>query len=234
MQVSVGILGAIVSAFSFGLIGDASATIVSYTYTGTLGSDLYQAYKPIPNTAGSAFKIVLQSDSTVAGSDDFRIKQFTAAGQDVARLDYDVFASVGIDTTHVVGFGFRTLSLAGGLFTGGPTDLHIFNDLGLYVWSPVMSADFTKPIVLTSSNATFAYPGMTSYFRWGISDPHTGFLANDFTYLNVTRLEIMNSDYPPQVPPAVPLPPAAPMFGAALIVLGGIRFGLKRKRATAA
>lgn len=113
-------------------------------------------------------------------------------------------ASGTIDAEYVETIVYNVTSMTG-LINGSPITSALYGHLFNYA-----TGVNNEAIQITTDGATYEFIGGT------ISDSYGDLVRGEFTISNV------------------PLPASAPMFGAALLALGAVGYGVKRKRAAAA
>jgi hypothetical protein len=203
-----------------GVASEASAAIVTYTYTGTVGYgyDLSGVFGSNTILTGEAFKLVEKFDTSKAAYkyvDSSLSLQFGGSSNSAP-------GSASLIVT--IGTGTRSISdVSDFVFSASSSGNHqdfVKNDSGFeysgfYIASPLIPADYAQAFSLNSSNAMF-----TGNYQY--STP----TQNAYASFDVSALTVTNSTMSP-----VPLPGSLPMFAAALLGLGGIGYAVGRKRA---
>ncbi len=200
----------------------AAASTISYTITGTViqgmdGADLFGGGQ----LAGDAFTAVeMFHTSNAASSYSSQWGSGANGGSNANGLSFiDVVLTINGKTTSFSDYTSNVSVSAGSQFnaTVQSSATSNKNDIGFNIASPAIEADYTLQHTIS-----------------GLSDPYAGYytltnssgLEVDFANFEVNGLSVTS----PSTINVVPLPSAAPMFGAALLALAAVGYGMRRLR----
>lgn len=190
----------------------------------------------LSGTANASFLYNIKevgSDVVVTGSGSIDLTGFASIGtgshvSDILPSEPAIVTGAGIGQDLYRGgiiSGPATFGPGNTLMLGNGSGMNFGFDVGIYnqfeVPAGYVSGDFISSNA-TFVDSTFASIGLTP----GIYIYNVGEVIG-----NTITLDIGNSSMPIA---AMPLPASAPMFGAALLALGAVGYGMKRKSATSA
>jgi hypothetical protein len=230
-----GVYGGLVLLGLLAQTPQASAAILTYTYTGTVsyGSDDSHVFIPADDTStslsGKSFTVVETFDTANTSIVNSNGSTFSYQQGGSSRFQPSSGATA---TISIGGSAPRSFlndyadSTANNTVPGNPANetriTGSYSGASFYeeslqfdIYSPLLTYDYTKPFSLTTAdNAAFS-----GTYQLSALNPDAFVSAN----LQPTSVTLTVSQ--------VPLPAALPMFGGALISLAGFGFGLSRRRA---
>ncbi|MCW6506700.1 PEP-CTERM sorting domain-containing protein [Lichenifustis flavocetrariae] len=202
----------------------ASAASVTYTYAGIVdyGYDRAGIFGSNTELTGQAFRLIETFDFAKAAY------RYVDAEQSLQFGGTERGFSNSASLTLTIGDTLRSIAdLSDYIYSGSVTGKHQdfvkdssgYEYSGFYVASTLMPADYGSQFSLTSKDATFI--GNYQYFDANDAARAT-YASFDVSSLTVTNAAIS----------AVPLPGSLSMFGAGLLGLGVVRYGVRRRQKT--
>ncbi len=235
--------GLVVSAAALLSSGQAFATPLTFTYEGTVsyGVDndgLFGAAGT--DLAGKTFKLIETFDlSKAAGSYSYFGYNVSYGGAKNGSADFATSKiKIGSSAFYAISNDYSSLVSANGSNSNAVQTYNSTYGNNVYSWSGTYTSLNAYSPYLTGDNqpTKIQFDGQTSYGYGYFNDYSYNYDYNNWNFqsathayanLNLQSLTIASVS-------AVPLPASAPMFGAALLGLGAVGFGVRRRKAAAA
>lgn len=235
--------GLVISAAALLSAGQASAAPLAFTYKGTIssGTDYDGLFGTVgADLSGKSFEVIETFDTAkAAGSYSYGNYNYLYGGAKNGGADFSTskikigssaFRSIGSDYSALyttAGYNSNIVETSDSSYSNH-TYSGSYEYTSLWASAPSLTID-NQPTTVLFDGITSSGGGYFNSYAYTYDDTGWNYQGSTraFANLNLQSLTIASVS-------AVPLPASAPMFGAALLGLGAVGFGVRRRKAAGA